>query len=332
MAVQAQLYSSENLGVPAFGVHWALQQDPAAASGYTDVDAAVPAAAATAFHCFPNQSLPPQFTELIHVGSQDMAFVHRGRERGGFGGGDAPSSVDYSTSISNCSHQSSSMWLFSQSLAAEIDIQTREVDMFLKVQNERLRYAVQQQMGVLLGRLELRAMTMVRDKEQDLAKVRMKTKELEECLRSAETEIEAWQRTAKENEAMVIGLNSMLQQVKHNYPSSIDINGAAAAAEYAQSVCEYDSSSPAPLNSNNCSSRKRGKGVADEGGKRRKSGMGWCRGCHYWGACMVFLPCRHLCSCKSCEGFLQLCPVCHSVKQAIIEVSVVNRHRCIQSM
>ncbi|GAB2225282.1 hypothetical protein Droror1_Dr00006073 [Drosera rotundifolia] len=198
---------------------------------------------------------------------------------------------------------------FVQSLASEVDLQRLEIDLFLKLQNERLRYAIhhqtKHQMGVLLAQIESWAMAAMKEKELELAIARTKTKEFENCLMRAELDAKTWGRAAKEKEAMVMNLNIMLKQVKHKHKpalsSSMIINGEATMAidhDDAESVCECNSSSSSTV----------------------KGERGWC----YCGeiSCMVILPCKHLSCCKNCEGFLNLCPVCHTVKQATIEVNL----------
>ena len=46
-----------------------------------------------------------------------------------------------------------------------------------------------------------------------------------------------------------------------------------------------------------------------------------CRVCYSRAACMLVLPCRHICACKSCEVTLTHCPVCASTKANAVEVS-----------
>ncbi|GMH03287.1 hypothetical protein Nepgr_005126 [Nepenthes gracilis] len=278
MAVEAQLYS-ENLGFSAYcsSQDW-MAINPG--SGFGD-----------SFQCSSIQNQPL----LSHV--YDIQNVGLGR------GGGAVSSGALSY------HQSMS---FSLSLAAEAEKQWREIDLYLRVQNERLRHGIQQQrkqqIAALLNRLEPKASALLRQKEQDLAKVRKKTEQLEECLRRAEIETEAWQRAAKENEAMVISLNNMLEHLKDRLYSGRIAEGAAAAAQGgAESVCESSSNSRI--------SGEREKGVETEG--KRK---GFCKCCKSRSSCIVFLPCKHLCSCRSCEAFLELCPVCQSVKEGCTEV------------
>jgi len=46
-----------------------------------------------------------------------------------------------------------------------------------------------------------------------------------------------------------------------------------------------------------------------------------CRVCYSRAACMLVLPCRHICACKSCEVTLTHCPICASSKANAVEVS-----------
>ncbi|PAN10107.1 hypothetical protein PAHAL_2G072200 [Panicum hallii] len=48
-----------------------------------------------------------------------------------------------------------------------------------------------------------------------------------------------------------------------------------------------------------------------------------CRLCYSRGACMLMLPCRHICACKSCEVILTHCPICVSPKASAAAVKFV---------
>jgi E3 ubiquitin-protein ligase BOI-like protein len=56
---------------------------------------------------------------------------------------------------------------------------------------------------------------------------------------------------------------------------------------------------------------------------KRSSRKITCKRCYSRSSCVLFLPCRHLCSCKNCEAFLGSCPVCNAVKEGSIEVFLV---------
>ncbi|GAB4852554.1 hypothetical protein Ancab_016767 [Ancistrocladus abbreviatus] len=273
MAVQAQLYS-ENLGFSAYG-----SQDWMANPGFGGFG--------DGFHS--NQNQQQLFMNQLQTTSNQNLGLD----------------VDDQSMT------------FSQSLAAEIEMQRREMDLYLQVQNVRLKYAIEQQrkrqMAVFLNRLESKATALVRQKEQDLAKVKEKTEQLEGCLRRAEMEIEEWQRVAKEKEAMVISLNHMLLQVKEKL-----LTAEAEAASESVNECEYSSTNNKNNNKGRRGEREKGKEKVEEIEEKKKTGC--CKCCHSRSSCVVFLPCKHLCSCRFCETFLEICPVCQSVKEASVEV------------
>ena len=48
-----------------------------------------------------------------------------------------------------------------------------------------------------------------------------------------------------------------------------------------------------------------------------------CSVCYSRGACMLMLPCRHICACKSCEVILTHCPICVSTKTNAVDVRFI---------
>ncbi|PPS07816.1 hypothetical protein GOBAR_AA12833 [Gossypium barbadense] len=168
-----------------------------------------------------------------------------------------------------------------------------------KIQNERLRSALREQRkrqsAILLKCMESKAMHLIRQKEEDLARATKKTMELEASLRKAETESHSWQNLAKAKEAMIMDLNNKLEQARES------LVWVSNAPEDAESLFRDQ----------------------QEGEVKQKSNSNnkmACKHCNARSSCVVFLPCRHLCSCKSCETFLEACPVCNSIKEASIKV------------
>lgn len=109
--------------------------------------------------------------------------------------------------------------------------------MFLK-QSNLLRVTLYQQrkqhMASLLRSLESKASLILSQKESELAKGRKRIMELEACLRREEEQRKTWQRIARENEAMAVSLNRILEQVRDPCLSS---TGASTPDADAAALC-----------------------------------------------------------------------------------------------
>ncbi|KAG2703140.1 hypothetical protein I3843_06G115600 [Carya illinoinensis] len=196
----------------------------------------------------------------------------------------------------------------SQSIASQFESQRQEIDQYIRIQNERLRLVLQEQrnqhVAGLLKKIESKTSVLLRQKDEEIAKAVNRTMELEVFLRRLEAENQAWQRVAQENEAMVASLNNTLEQVLERSPCGIN-NGA----EDAESCCDVD--------------RNPEQYEEEEEEKQNREGLYMlCKSCNIRGSCVLFLPCRHLCSCKACEALLDSCPVCGIAKKASIEALI----------
>ncbi|KAL0016949.1 hypothetical protein SO802_004018 [Lithocarpus litseifolius] len=281
MAVQAQFYS-ENMGLPMCGL-----QDPA--FGVVDdlrFSFQYPQQATTHFH------LPQSTQKLALDYNEGVSFS--------------------SSSTCNSFHPMA----FLQSLDAQFELHRHEINCILQLQNERLRIALQEQrkqeLAVLLSNVESKTLSLLRQKEEDLARASMRTLELQECLKKAEIERETWQRLAKSNEAMVIDLNNTLEQVKERVV--LASNTAEDTASFCGS-CERDHDDD---DESNIAREK----VVVKRSSSKKNNM-TCKSCFSRRSCVLFLPCRHLCSCNYCEAFLGSCPVCNAVKEHSMEVFLI---------
>ncbi|OMO87383.1 hypothetical protein CCACVL1_09092 [Corchorus capsularis] len=194
-----------------------------------------------------------------------------------------------------------------KSLDAQLEMQRQELDCILQFQNERLKSALQEQrkrqLGTILKNMESKALYLIRRKEEDLARATKKTMELEANLRKLEMESDSWQRLAKENEALVLDLGNTLEKVRENLVWNSNNNRAEDAESIFYGSCDTQ--------------QQGGREMVNHEEESRKMA---CKNCNSRSSCFLFLPCRHLCSCKSCEAFLDSCPVCKSVKEASMKV------------
>ncbi|XP_061344184.1 probable BOI-related E3 ubiquitin-protein ligase 3 [Gastrolobium bilobum] len=209
-----------------------------------------------------------------------------------------PNLVVYNSEVSN-----------SPNFAVQLEKDREEINEYIKFQDERLRFMLQeqgkQQVAVLLKIMEARSLDIMRDKEEEIAKATQKRVELEDFLKRLETEKQALQMAAQEKKEMVSFLYKTLEEIKAS---------SKVVANEAESFCDEG---------------RENKRLEDEGkgGKQVECGgvanfepeVMLCKSCHSGRSCIVFLPCRHLCSCKTCDAILDACPVCKMPKRSSIE-------------
>ncbi|OMO92746.1 hypothetical protein COLO4_17340 [Corchorus olitorius] len=198
-----------------------------------------------------------------------------------------------------------------------VEKQRHDIDQFIRSQNERLGLLLQEQrkqlVAVLVKKIESKASVLLRQKDEEIAKATNKTMELEILLRKLEFESQAWQRVAQENEAMVMSLNNTLEQLREQ--ASCCFNNGVDDAE---SCCEVNGEEGIETEEN----RGGFTGHVFEQGQETTVKSMVCKCCNSRSSCVLFLPCRHLCSCKDCEAFLDSCPICRTPKKAIIEAII----------
>ncbi|XP_073029036.1 probable BOI-related E3 ubiquitin-protein ligase 3 [Primulina eburnea] len=190
---------------------------------------------------------------------------------------------------------------FSGSLSAQIEKQRMEIDGFISLRNERLRLALQEQRkrqnALFLKIYESKTLHLLKQREEQISKAKNRSVELQHFLQRMEIENQAWRRLTKENEAKVASLNSTIQRLKEA------VNLSSNAAEDAESCCQI-MEEKRTYNRDHFNSKI------------------ICRSCNNRNSCVILLPCRHLCSCRDCEAFLDSCPVCGMVKKACIEAMI----------
>ncbi|XP_075487576.1 BOI-related E3 ubiquitin-protein ligase 1-like [Primulina tabacum] len=191
---------------------------------------------------------------------------------------------------------------FSRGLSAQIEKQRMEIDGFICLRNERLRLALQEQRkrqnALFLKKYESRSLLLLKQRDEQISKAQNRSVELQKFLQTMEIENQAWQRLAKENEAKVASLNCTIHRLKEA------VNLSSKGAEDAESCCQ----------------------IMEEERRENRDHFNLkkiiCRSCKYRNSCVIVLPCRHLCSCRDCETFLDSCPVCGMVKKACIEALI----------
>nr|CAD1837545.1 unnamed protein product [Ananas comosus var. bracteatus] len=149
-------------------------------------------------------------------------------------------------------------------------------------------------------------MRKIRDKDVEVDDINKKNSELEEQIKQLAMEVAAWQQRAKYNENMINALKYNIEQV---YAQSRDNKEGCGDSEVDDTASCCDGGA-IKLH------------LLDKDRKDNKHSM-VCNVCKVNEACMLLLPCRHLCLCKECESKLSFCPLCQSSKLLGMEIYIV---------
>ena len=140
------------------------------------------------------------------------------------------------------------------------------------------------------------------EKEIELATMNRKNEELMERIEQVTTKVQYWHNKAKYNESLINFLRNNLQQVM-----------AQGAAKEGCGDSELDDAA-------SCTNANHLGLVNVPGSSVFTKKKIHCRACKAKEVSVLLLPCRHLCLCKDCEGFIDICPVCNVLKTASVQV------------
>ncbi|KAE8727983.1 heat stress transcription factor B-4-like [Hibiscus syriacus] len=210
-------------------------------------------------------------------------------------------SLDNNNNRMASSGDSALLSLIGDDIDNELQRQDAEIDRFLKVQGDRLRQSVLEKVQVnqlqTISLVEERVFQKLREKEAEVENINKKNMELEGRMEQLTMEASAWQQRARYNENMITALKFNLQQV---YAQSRDSKEGCGDSEVDDTAsC--------------CNGRAIDFHLLCKENSNKKELM-TCKACAVNEACMLLLPCRHLCLCKSCESKLSFCPICQSSK------------------
>ncbi|CAA2960443.1 Hypothetical predicted protein [Olea europaea subsp. europaea] len=194
----------------------------------------------------------------------------------------------------------------SNSVEMEIDRWTKEFNQYIQLQEENIRKGVNELSRrhaiSLLDAMEKQINRKLNEKELEMENMNRKNKELGDRIKQVAEDAQKWHYLAKYNESIVNVLKSNIQQLLAQGTSRAQEGSGESEVDDAVSCTNHweivsGSGSEVPTN------------------HRLK-----CRGCKGKEVSVLLFPCRHLCLCIDCEGFIDICPICQVVKTASVQV------------
>ncbi|KAK6924842.1 hypothetical protein RJ641_009168, partial [Dillenia turbinata] len=192
-------------------------------------------------------------------------------------------------------------------LKTEIDQQKEEFDQYVRVQEQNLLKGVrelrQRHTVSFLSALEKGVGRKLREKELEIENMNRKNKELVDRIKQVAMEAQSWHYRAKCNESVVNVLKNNLKQVMQQ-----------GAVQGKEGCGDSEVDDAASYTNQNVLAFVSGSGNAIPAMQMT------CRACRSKEVSVLLLPCRHLCLCKDCEGFIDICPICRVTKTASVQV------------
>ncbi|XP_073144631.1 BOI-related E3 ubiquitin-protein ligase 1-like isoform X2 [Henckelia pumila] len=186
-------------------------------------------------------------------------------------------------------------------LRMEMGLQAQEFDRYAKLQEETVLKGIkelnQKHMVCLMNALEQGVNRKIHEKELEIENINRKNKELGDKIRQVSMEAQSWHYRAQYNESVVSVLQSNIQQlmaqgtaVAHEGTGESEVDDAVSGTDHSETF--------------------------------KLNGRLICRSCKNKEVSFLLLPCRHLCLCPNCEGFIDVCPVCRLMKTASVHVHI----------
>ncbi|XP_008812700.1 BOI-related E3 ubiquitin-protein ligase 1-like isoform X2 [Phoenix dactylifera] len=197
-------------------------------------------------------------------------------------------------------------------LRTEIDLQKEEFDHYIRIQEGQIMKGVkemkQRHMVAFLNAIEKGVGRKLREKELEIGNMNRKNKELIERIKQVAVEAQSWQCRARHNESVVNMLKNRLKEAM--VQGADDVREGCGDNEGDDVVSSYN---PGGVIGGILQ-------ASVPGSRRMISEQMACKSCKIKEVSVLLMPCRHLCLCDDCERFIEVCPVCQTMRSFSVPV------------
>ncbi|GAA0171904.1 hypothetical protein LIER_25836 [Lithospermum erythrorhizon] len=215
----------------------------------------------------------------------------------------------------NNNYSSGSFSFLGEDFSSQIQQDQLEVDRLIAHHMEKVR---ERGRRIMMAVVDDSIAKKLKSKEEQLEKIGKQNSGLVDRVKSLYVENQIWRDLAETNEATATALRNKLEQVLAQVQADDrEINGVVGElVDDARSCC-----------GSNCNGDVQMRMLAGDSIRGVESNRGatngkMCRSCGMEEACVLLLPCRHLCLCSGCGSFLHICPVCKSTKSCSLHVNL----------
>ncbi|KAG0542519.1 hypothetical protein BDA96_02G111400 [Sorghum bicolor] len=177
-----------------------------------------------------------------------------------------------------------------------------QLDQVLQLHNEQLRVSLQKHISMhnatLLNLVESVTRDVLMQKHDEIASLRIQLQKKQEDLETTLHDRDEWMKVAVAAYEINQSLIHMLRTVQeaNSHVSSNDLDAPSYRGEASSTArTAVETAQPNLI----------------------------CKVCNSGNACMLLLPCQHLCACKPCGAWLATCPICGAAKTDAIEARFV---------
>lgn len=228
-----------------------------------------------------------------------------------------------------------------EDMSLQIQQQQLEVDRLISQHMAKVRIEVQEkrkrQARRILEAIEFGMTKKLKSKDEEIEKIGKMNWALQEKVKTLCMENQIWRDLAQTSEATANALRTNLEQVlaqvnidRTNGNCGMGIEdevpvATAALMDDAHSCCGSNDGGEGGDREVTGEVRILADWAHGKGGssvRTSKNSSRLCRHCEREEACVLFLPCRHLCLCTVCGSSLDTCPICKSTNNASLHVNL----------